>query len=250
MSEESQSSNGSQSSFSAKDLFVPIAIIVAGVFVGGGLYFSSAPSSAVPLVANDADPAVPSDNTAKVNPVTETDHIRGNLDAPIKIVEFSDYDCPFCSRFHDTMKDVVEKYGPENLAWVYRHFPLEQLHPAAPGVSLASECVADLGGEEAFWKFTDSYYEKRGSGDKTSHEILVPQLAVAAGVSESEFTECFESQRFAENVKEDIDNAVATGGRGTPWAILIGPSGKTYPINGAVTQGTIEQLITTALEGE
>ncbi len=92
-----------------------------------------------------------------VIPVSDSDHVRGNPDADVVIIEYSDFDCPFCTRFHETMKDVVAD-SDGRVAWVYRHFPLEQLHPQAAAVAVASECVADIGGDDAFWQFTDSYY--------------------------------------------------------------------------------------------
>ncbi len=95
--------------------------------------------------------------TDAVTPVTEDDHLKGNANASVTIIEYSDYDCPFCSRFHMSMNSVVAKDA--DLAWVYRHMPLEQLHPNAPAIARAAECVAELGGDEAFWTFTDGYFE-------------------------------------------------------------------------------------------
>lgn len=104
-----------------------------------------------------ASPAVEGeDTTDQVAPVTEADHIKGSLDAPIKIVEYSDYDCPFCSRFHDSMNQVVEQN--DDVAWVYRHFPLDQLHPNARTIAQISECIAEAEGNDAFWTFTDGYF--------------------------------------------------------------------------------------------
>jgi protein-disulfide isomerase len=226
-----------------KDLLIPISIIIAGLFIGAGLYFGGTSPTAVPVAQA---PGQPVDNTDKVDPVTADDHIKGNLDATIKIVEFSDFDCPFCSRFHDAMTNISEKYSDDELAWVYRQFPLEQLHPQAPGVALASECVAEIGGNDAFWNFADAYFSARGAGDKTDHGELIPKLVIGAGVNQQSFTECFESGRYTDAVQADIDDAVETGGRGTPWSIIIGPTGKTYPINGALPQQAIEQLIEVA----
>jgi len=107
--------------------------------------------------AASTESASESAQTNLYTPVTEADHIRGAVNAPIKIVEYSDFDCAFCARFHQTMKAIVAKYPGDEVAWVYRHFPLEQLHPNAATVALASECVADLGGDEAFWTFADTY---------------------------------------------------------------------------------------------
>lgn len=233
-----------------KDLSVPISIVIAGMFIGAGLYFGNLQGGAAapvnPMVAQGGQQEQ-EDTTNLVDPVTEDDHLRGNPDAPVVIVEYSDYDCPFCSRFHDTMKVVVEKYG-DNVAWVYRQFPIEQLHPQAPAVAVASECVARIGGNDAFWQFSDAYFAARGAGDQTAHDVLIPQLVVEAGVSESEFTNCFESGDVIPDIQADMQDAVETGGGGTPWSILIAPDGTTYPINGALPQGAIEQLIESALE--
>jgi len=87
--------------------------------------------------------------------VTEDDHIRGNTDAKVFFVEYSDIDCPFCSQLHETMIDVVDNYDPGDVAWVYRHFPLTNIHPTAAVKAEASECIAELGDNDAFWEFLD-----------------------------------------------------------------------------------------------
>lgn len=224
-----------------KDLAVPISIVIAGMFIGAGLYFGGGSAAPVPAAAVAEAEA---DNTGKVDPVVEGDHIKGSLEAPIKVVEFSDFDCPFCSRFHEVMDQVAAKY--DDVAWVYRHMPLEQLHPNAAYVAVASECVAELAGNDGFWKFTDAYFAARGAGEQTAHETLVTTLAANAGVTKAALTECLESGRNNSKVQDDVNDAVETGGRGTPWSIIIGPSGKTYPINGALPQAAVEQLIEAA----
>jgi protein-disulfide isomerase len=244
-----QTTASSRDKLSLKDLMIPVSILVAGLFVGGGLYFGGGSTGSQVALTAPTAPSAPTapqqvDNTAKVAEVTDEDHIKGSLNADITIVEYSDFDCPFCSRFHDTMNEIVANNS--DVAWVYRQFPLEQLHPQAPAVAAASECVAELGGSDAFWSFTDGYFTARGAGDKTPHNVLIAQLATSAGVAEADFTECFESGRKVQAVQDDLNNAVETGGRGTPWSILIGPTGKTYPINGALPTSAVEQLIEVA----
>lgn len=90
---------------------------------------------------------------SKLVKVSSADHIRGDKNAKVFMIEYSDYECPFCIRFHPTTKQVTDNY--KDVALVYRHFPLEQLHPNAKPAAIASECVFTLGGEDAFWKFTD-----------------------------------------------------------------------------------------------
>lgn len=93
-----------------------------------------------------------------IDPVTDKDHILGSKDADIVIIEYSDLECPFCSRFHGTMHQVVKDYDGK-VAWVFRHLPLEQLHPNAFNKAISSECVFDLGGEEKFWSYIDAIFK-------------------------------------------------------------------------------------------
>lgn len=242
------STNAAATTVSIKDFLIPLSIVIAGVAVGLGLYFgagSTGPAEGVAQGTAEEEPLV--DTSDKINPVTEDDWIKGNINAPVKIVEYSDFECPFCQRHHETMKTVVEKYG-DNVAWVYRQFPLEQLHQKAMPVAIASECVGALGGDTAFWTFTDRYFEETLTNDRTDIVTLIPKLAAEAGVSAAAFKECYEGEKTKAAVEADVADAVETGGRGTPWSILIGPDGKTYPINGAQPAGAIEQLIEAALQ--
>ena len=141
------------------------------------------------------------------------------------------------------MNAIAEKYSGDDVAWVFRQFPLEQLHPQAPMVALASECVADIAGNDVFWKFADLYFEARGAGDRTADADLVTKYVDELGIDKATFTECVDSGRLEAAVQEDENDAVETGGRGTPWSIVVGPSGKTYPVNGALPQQSIEQII-------
>jgi len=233
---------------------IPAAILIAGLFVAGALYFSGTGSTPAPVVNNgDIQPVAqapePTGSTDAVRPVTSEDHIKGNPDAPIKIVEYSDFECPFCKRFHDTMNEVMDKYGDSGeVAWVFRQFPLEQLHPVkAQLAAVASECAAELGGNDAFWSFTDGYFADPSTGNnRTNQDVLIPELAAAAGLDSAQFSECLESDRHDERIAADSQNAIETGGRGTPWSVMIGPDGTTYPINGAQPLAAIEQLISIA----
>ena len=248
MSEGTPTTAAKDSSVALKDLLIPLSIIIAGAAIGLGLYFGAGSGPAADGVAKNVAPEEPAvDTSDKINPVTDADWIKGSVDAPVKIVEYSDFECPFCKRHHDTMKTVTEKYG-DKVAWVFRQFPLEQLHQKAMPVAIASECVGDLGGDTAFWTFTDRYFEETLTNDRTNIDTLIPTLVAETGVNKNAFTECFESERTKAAVEEDVADAVETGGRGTPWSILIGPDGKTYPISGAQPASVIEQTIEAALQ--
>lgn len=104
---------------------------------------------------NDTLPPTPEgDLSANVAPVTDADRIRGNVDAPVTIIEFSDIDCPFCQSLHPTLIQLLED-RPDDVRWVYRHFPLAGLHPEATDKALATECVGELSDDETYWKFLD-----------------------------------------------------------------------------------------------
>ncbi|HEY4512123.1 MAG TPA: thioredoxin domain-containing protein [Candidatus Paceibacterota bacterium] len=108
-----------------------------------------------------------------MEPVTAKDHIKGNSSAPVKIVEYSDLECPFCKRFHATMLEVMSTYGKDGkVAWVFRHFPLAQLHSKAPKEAEAAECAAELGGNDGFWKFVDKINELTPSNNKLDQAVI------------------------------------------------------------------------------
>ncbi|MFC1622024.1 DsbA family protein [Patescibacteria group bacterium] len=92
--------------------------------------------------------------TDAVVTINDGDHIVGTKEAKIFLIEYSDLQCPFCQNFHISAKEAVTQ-KPRDLAWVYRHFPLDRIHPLARAGAEASECAAEVGGEEAFWKFLD-----------------------------------------------------------------------------------------------
>jgi protein-disulfide isomerase len=182
--------------------------------------------------------------TAAMRPVSKgRDHIRGNPEAPVTLIEYSDFECPFCKRFHVTVKKLVEESGGQ-VRWVYRHFPLEQLHPVkARREALASECAAELGGNEAFWKFADRFYELTPSNNRTDVDTVLPRIAREIGLDHAKFAACLASGRHDRRVQEDYENATATGGRGTPWSIVVSKRGKTYPLSGALSLTAVKELV-------
>lgn len=175
------------------------------------------------------------------------DHIRGKPDAPVTLVEYSDFECPFCKRFHGTLKELVDKSGGK-VRWVYRHFPLVEIHSKAPREAAASECAAELGGNGAFWKFADRFFELTPSNNKTEIDAVLPRVARDIGLDEARFASCLASGRHTRRVEEDRQNALATGGRGTPWSIIVSKRGKTYALSGAQPYAAVRRLVDLALE--
>jgi len=104
------------------------------------------------------DPATGIEYTDKtkltLDPISGTDYVRGDTNARITLVEYSDYECPYCKRFDPTAKQLLQAY-PTQVNWVYRQFPLDNLHPAARIKAQAARTAGKLGGADAFWKYSD-----------------------------------------------------------------------------------------------
>jgi protein-disulfide isomerase len=148
------------------------------------------------------------------------DHVYGNPNAPVSLIEYSDFECPFCKRFHSTAMEIVDAYGGK-VNWVYRHFPLSMHNPGAQKEAEASECVAQLGGNDAFWKYADAIYARtQSNGNGFPLTQLVP-LAKEIGIDENRFKECTDSGRYDGRVQEDLNEGSQIGVTGTPANFLL-----------------------------
>ncbi len=155
-----------------------------------------------------------------IRPVSpQRDHIYGNPDAEVSLIEYSDFECPFCKRFHVTAKEVVDSYDGR-VNWVYRHFPLAFHNPGAQKQAEASECAGALGGNDAFWRFAEKFYERaRSNGNGFPLSGLLP-LAEEIGLDPGDFRACLESGKFTGRVLEDYDDGTNIGITGTPGNVL------------------------------
>lgn len=228
---------------------IPIAIIAAGALVGGGLAYGLANigsgEAASPVLsgqgAGDRGPDGEPTNVT-VREVTKDDHIRGDVNAPITLVEYSDTECPFCKRFHPTMKQLLDEY-PGKVRWVYRHFPLTQLHPKAPREAEATECAGEQG---KFWEYIDRLFAVTPSNNGLDDAEL-PKIAQYVGLDVAQFTSCLESGKFAKKVQADTQDAINSGARGTPYSVIIDAKGGTTPVSGAVPYENLKLLIESKL---
>lgn len=222
--------NGQKTNFAT-----PLAIVVAGALIAVALYFALGSGGSTTSNVVDAGPSVP------IAGVQVDDHIKGNPDAKVVIVEYSDTECPFCKQFHATLNQIVEKYDASEVAWVYRNFPIAQLHAKAFKQAEALECAAELGGNDAFWVYTDRLYELTPSNDGLDMNEL-PNIAEYAGLDRAAFQQCLDSGAMAERVEADYNEVVASGGRGTPHNIILF-NGEQYPVEGAQPLSVMEQII-------
>ncbi len=230
------------------NLGIPAAIVIGAILIGGAIIYTGKQKTAGnPIQVGGKAQQEQQTGEIEVLPVTEKDHIRGNPNAPVMIVEYSDFDCPFCKNFHQTMQKVMDTYGADGkVAWVYRQFPLQQLHPNAPKVAAASECVADLGGNDAFWKFADLVIGDRGTNEPTNITKL-PEYAEKSGVDRAKFTACLDAGTHTETIANDVEEALKAGAQGTPYSVLI-VGDQQGVINGAQPYETVKTMIDTVLE--
>ncbi|MEX2013453.1 MAG: thioredoxin domain-containing protein [Parcubacteria group bacterium] len=205
---------------------IPLAIVIAGSFVAVAIYFGGGSVGPITRGAPGPDTII-----VDIPPVTEKDHIIGSRDADLVIVEYSDTECPYCKDFHNTMKEIVQTYSGK-VAWVYRHFPIAQLHARAAKEAEATECAAELGGNQAFWNYIDRVFEMTNSNDSLDPSEL-PKIAAAVGLDENAFNTCLSSGRYTEFVKKSVEEAVKVGARGTPYSIIVAKNGQKVVINGA-----------------
>lgn len=170
------------------------------------------------------------------------DHIRGNPNAPITIIEYSDYECPFCKRFHPTVIKLLEN-NAQKLRWVYRHFPLGFHDPGATKQAEATECIAELGGNEAFWVYSDLIYKRTRSNGKGFPIKNLKPLAEEIGVDGGEFEKCLNTGKYTNRVKEDMANGKNNGVTGTPAAFILNAKGEMRFISGALPLAQIQALV-------
>lgn len=202
----------------------------------------TAPDQPQPL----AEGKLSEDQAAKIPGVTDKDHIRGASDAKVLLIEYSDMECPFCKRFHETMIQTMDEFGGQ-VAWVYRHFPLDFLHTQARTEAMASECAAELGGNDGFWNLVDKIYETTTSNDGLDLDTL-PGLAAQVGLDEGAFQTCLDSEGYADRVESDYQGGIGAGVTGTPASFIVNDKGEAWFVAGAAPFEAFKEKINEALQ--
>ncbi|MEA2715657.1 MAG: hypothetical protein QOG91_685 [Candidatus Parcubacteria bacterium] len=209
---------------------LPGAIIVAAAIIAIALIWVNKPSP----VSNTADQTAAA-NQPQINlsPVSAADHILGNPNAPLKIVEYSDPSCPYCKAFNPTMVGIMDQYGPNGkVAWIYRHFPLDKpdangnvLHPNAGHEAEAMECAASLGGNDKFWAFEKRLYEVTPSvtGDTPAglDQKKLPEIAAAVGLDQIAFNDCLARGDFKDKIEAQYVSGINAEVSGTPTSFIV-----------------------------
>jgi protein-disulfide isomerase len=144
----------------------------------------------------------------------QRDHIRGPVDAPITLLEYGDYQCPYCGAAHPIVNAVRQEMG-DAVRLVFRHFPLMTIHPSA---ELAAEAAEAAGAQKKFWPMHDTLFENQQRLDPPA--LLIYAKAVGADVDA--FAEDLRTHAHADKVREDLMSGVRSGVNGTPSFFING----------------------------
>lgn len=216
-------------------------LFVGYVIWGSGVFLSRSGSNSV--TADQAGgPVVEAPVTAQPKYVrydipTEGHYSIGPADAPITIVEFSDYQCPFCQRWHEQVYTPLMNAYPGKIRMVYRNLPLTSIHPDAQAAAEAAMCAGEQG---AYW----NYHDKLFGGNSLSSNVYT-QYAQELNLDMTTFTSCFSSGKYRQAIKEDSDFAINMGIQSTPTFFING-----LAVVGAQPMDVFTQIIDKELAGE
>lgn len=219
-------------------LFLSIAMVIAGVSVGNGL------GGATIGAVQGTTTTTTTDTTGAVGATTATvslddDAIKGSKDAKVFIVEFSDYECPFCQSFYrETLGQIQSNYiDTGDVALVFRDLPLSFHEPKASFAANIMECAQDRGGDDAYFAMHDFWFENTVSnGTGVTDDQKIKDAAKAAGLNGQNILDCANNAEFADEIAADAADASAAGISGTP-GFVVGVKNDDGTVTGEIISG-------------
>jgi len=211
---------------------IPLSILLGAVIISAsiiiGLNNASAGASDVAGITDTTAGAEAADDTAQavefqeVSTTIDNDAYLGDKDkAKVAIVEFSDYECPFCKRhFEQTQRQIEENFVDTGEAiYVFRDFPLYFHEPNATEQAMAAECIKDQAGNKAYFEFHDLILKTTTSNKGLAKDKLY-ELAKEIGVDSGKFADCLDNEKFKDEVAKDTEAGQAAGVSGTPGFVI------------------------------
>ncbi|MCX6713690.1 MAG: DsbA family protein [Candidatus Vogelbacteria bacterium] len=199
-------------------IFVVIIIVILAL--GGAYYYGGKNGD----TASTTPTTSGSDFAAKFRAVDSSDHVRGDINAPVKLVVYSDLECPACKIFHQELLKLNDNYVKDGkVAIVFRPLPLLSLHPKSQKENEAGLCVNELGGNDKYWSFIDKVFEITPSNNGLD-EAKLPEIAKGLGLDVKSFSDCLASGKYTDAVKKGIDEGFNLGIQGTPSFVMVGPN--------------------------
>ena len=201
--------------------FAAVGIFVLGMFTHAVAFDEDGGGSTVQVVQEGQGAAAgPTPTVGPVDVSVDDDPAQGPEDAAVTIIEFSDFQCPYCARFDtETLPQILSNYG-DRVRFVYRDFPLTSLHENAVKAAEASECADDQG---AYWKYHDLLFQNQAALDDAS----LKSYAASLGLDTAAFDECLDSDSNMSEIQKDYQDGIAAGVQGTP----------AFFVNGVLIQG-------------
>ena len=245
-SQDISSTEASKSSFfqqvSSSTFFLSFAIILGSLIIAGAIILSKT-NSGIPqarevaqegVVPGSAEPQAPA---GPVEVSTDDDPVMGDKNAPLTLIEFSDYECPFCKRsFTDVFPELKKNYiDTGKVKLVFRDYPLP-FHPNGQKEAEAAECARSLSDDAMYFKFHDQIFTKTTSNGTGLALTELPNIAKSLGLNVTQFQQCLDSDKFKKEVEKDIADGSAAGVSGTP-SYFIGASTKDGKISGKMLVG-------------
>lgn len=221
-----------------------IGFTVLVIMMFRGVDFSTASTTDTTKTTGTNTGTTTTATTQKTQPTGKVDlaaldsnRIRGTGD--ITIVEYSDTECPFCKKFHPTMQQVLQDYDGK-VRWAYKHLPLTSLHSKAPREANATQCAAEQG---KFWEYLDLLFERTPANNGLEDSELFT-IADDIGLDRTAFDDCVESDKYADVVNQEAQEAQSLGGQGTPFSVIVDKDGNVLaPISGALPYDKIKQAL-------
>lgn len=217
---------------------VPVAIVIAGLLIAVGIYASGRNTAAPAAATQQATASLDS-----IKPIQPTDHVLGNPNAKVVIVEYSDTECPYCKEFQSTLHEVMTTYG-DQVAWVFRNFPVHQrsVHEAE-----AAECAAELGGNDTYWKYLDEVFAETNSNDSLDPAAL-PAIAQKLGLDVTKFNACVDSGKYEAKINQDKQDVINAGAQGTPFSVIFAGGQKIPITQGALPYDSMKTILDTVIK--
>lgn len=211
-------------------------VLLLTIFLRGGIVKANTQVAAVAPSAAAAAAQQPPAPTGPVDiKLTAADHTIGPKNAKVTVVEFSDFQCPYCGRFEPTVQQMLKEYK-DKIQFVYRNFPLDSLHPNARPAAIAAECGAEQG---KFFEFHDQIIAKQ---DQLS-DAYYQEIAKNLGLNITKFNDCLKSDRPGTKVEADYQSGIAVGVQGTPSTFVNGVA-----VSGAQPYSVVKAAIDAALK--
>lgn len=221
-------------------LTTPVSIIIGSVIIALSIIVSGVMIRNI--IANTRTQV--SQNDAGANkepgkftgrPIGGSDYIEGNKDAKVTVVEYSDPECPYCILAYPTIKKLREEYAGK-IAFVYRHFPLVQLHSHAFAESQAIDCAGVVGGAQKYFKYMDTLFEyKSPRQTQTDPSPQLPatgkeDLARSVGIDVAQFSSCLKNSKSSDIINASMNDGVKAGVDGTPTTFVLVKNGNGYDV--------------------